>query len=81
LKKQVSLLELRMNSPAVVSNISDQSAEILELLRHKGLGLGTKVEVKKRFSFDNSIELKVKNLPSVTISENVAKNVFVTHEE
>jgi DtxR family Mn-dependent transcriptional regulator len=81
LKKQMSLLELRMNSPAVVSNISDQSAEMLELLRHKGLGLGTKVEVKKRFSFDNSIELKVKNLPAVNISENVAKNVFVTHEE
>ena len=81
LKKQVSLLELRMNNPAVVSNISDQSAEMLELLRHKGLGLGTKVEVKKRFSFDNSIELKVRNLPAITISENVAKNVFVTHEE
>jgi DtxR family Mn-dependent transcriptional regulator len=81
MKKQVSLLELRINIPCVVSNISDQSNEMLELLRHKGIALGTKLEVKKRFSFDNSVELKVKSLPSITVSENVAKNVFVTHEE
>jgi DtxR family Mn-dependent transcriptional regulator len=80
-KKQVSLFDVRINISAVVSNISDQSAEMLDLLRHKGLALGTKVEVKKRFSFDNSIELKVKNQPPITISENVAKKVFVTHEE
>jgi DtxR family Mn-dependent transcriptional regulator len=81
LKKQVSLIELRVNMPSVVSNITDQSVEMLELLKHKGLSLGTKLEIKKRFSFDNSVELKVKNLGSITISENVAKNVFVTHEE
>lgn len=80
-KKQMSLTEMKLNIPAVVSNISDQSTEILELLSHKGLGLGTKVEVKKRFAFDNSVELKIKNLPAITISGNVAKNVFVTHEE
>ena len=81
LKKQVSLTEMKVNMPGVVSNITDQTTEMLELLSHKGLALGTKVEVKKRFSFDNSIELKVKNQPSITVSENVAKNVFVTHEE
>jgi DtxR family Mn-dependent transcriptional regulator len=81
LKKQVSLTEMKINIPGIISNITDQSAEMLELLRHKGLSLGTKVEVKKRFSFDNSIELRLKNQPSITVSENVAKNVFVTHEE
>lgn len=80
-RKQVSLLDLKLNVSAIVSNISDQSPAMLELLSHKGLGLGTKLEVKKRFSFDNSIELKVKNQQPITISENVAKNVFVTHEE
>lgn len=80
-KKQVSLMELAINVPGLVSNITDQSSEMLELLRHKGISLGTKLEIKKRFSFDNSLELKIKNQPSITISENVAKNVFVTHEE
>lgn len=81
LKKQVSLTEMKINIPAIISNITDQSAGMLELLRHKGLSLGTRVEVKKRFSFDNSLELKLKNQPTITVSENVAKNVFVTHEE
>jgi DtxR family Mn-dependent transcriptional regulator len=81
MRKQVSLTELRVNIPATVSSITDQSPEMLELLSHKGLALGTKVEVKKKFSFDNSIELKIKNQGAITISDNVAKNVFVIHEE
>lgn len=80
-KKQVCLMDLKLNLPAMVSNISDQSAEMLELLRHKGLFLGTRLEIKKKFSFDNSIELKLRNLPAITVSENVAKNIYVTHEE
>ncbi len=80
-KKLINLLELKLNFPGVVSNISDQSSEMLELLSHKGISLGTRLEVKKRFSFDNSLELKVKSQPAITISENVAKNIFVTHEE
>ena len=77
MKQQVSLLDLPLNVSAEVSNISDQSTGMLELLKHKSISLGTKLEVKKRFAFDNSIELKLKNQPAITISENVAKNVFV----
>ena len=77
MKQQVSLLDLPLNVSAEVSNISDQSTEMLELLKHKAISIGTKLEVKKRFAFDNSIELKLKNQPAITISENVAKKVFV----
>lgn len=80
-KKLVNLTDMKLNSAGIVSNISDQSPEMLDLLRHKGLGLGTRVEIKKRFAFDDSVELKVKNLPAITVSGNVAKKVFVTHEE
>jgi len=79
--KQVDLLNLPLNKGAEVSGIGDQSAEMLELLNHKNIQLGSKLEVKKKFSFDNSIELKIKNHPSITISEHVAKNIFVTYDE
>ena len=79
--KQVDLLNLPLNKSAEVSGIGDQSAEMLELLNHKNIQLGTKLEVKKKFSFDNSIELKIKNHPSITISEHVAKNIFVKYDE
>lgn len=77
MKQQVSLLDVPLNISAEVSNISDQSSEMLDLLKHKSIAIGTKLEVRKRFAFDNSIELKIKNQPAITISENVAKNVFV----
>ena len=79
--QQVDLLQLPLNKIAEVSGIGDQSPGMLELLRHKNIGIGSKVEIKRKFSFDNSIELKVKNQPAVTISEDVAKNVFVKYAE
>jgi DtxR family transcriptional regulator, Mn-dependent transcriptional regulator len=80
-RQDINLTDLDLNRQAEVSNISDQSPEMLELLKHKNIALGTRLEVKKKFSFDNSIELKVRNQPPITISENVAKNVFVKYDE
>lgn len=100
----VDLIQLPLKKMARVSNIGDQSPEMLELLTHKQIGIGTRLEVMRKFSFDNSLELKIdgssvtesktadtgKNKATkkdtaaralVTISEHVAKNVFVTYEE
>ena len=79
--RQVDLLNMPVNKMAEVSSIGDQSAEILELLNHKHIALGTRLEVKKKFAFDNSLEIKIKNQTPVTISEHVAKNVFVKYDE
>lgn len=75
--RQVCLLDLPFNKTAVVSHVSDQSTEILELLKHKNIGIGTKLEVKKKFSFDNSMEVKAGRQPVFTISEQLAQNLFV----
>ena len=77
MKQHISLLDIPLNVMAEVSNISDQSIDMLELLKHKTIAIGTKLEVKRKFAFDNSLELKIKNQSAITISENVAKNVFV----
>ncbi|HEX5654657.1 MAG TPA: metal-dependent transcriptional regulator [Chitinophagaceae bacterium] len=75
--RQVCLLELPLNKPAIVSHVSDQSTEILELLGHKNIGIGTKLEIKKKFDFDRSMEIKSGRLPVFTISEQLAQNIFV----
>lgn len=77
---KVSLADLPFHQPAEVRQVTNQSTEMLDLLAHKHIGIGTKLEVKKHFDFDHSIELKVKN-SIVTISEQLAKNIFVTYEE
>lgn len=79
--EQVSLLELPLNRPAEISSVTNQSSEILELLKHKNLSIGTRLEVKKKFAFDSSLEIKIKNQPPVTISMEVAKNIFVRYDQ
>ena len=76
--KNICLTELPFNTVATVNHVSDQSSEILELLEHKKIRLGTKLEVKKRFNFDNSIELRIGRQPNFTISRELAENIYVT---
>lgn len=79
--KQVELALLPLNQWAAVSSIGDQSPEMLDLLNHIQISLGSKLEVRKRFAFDGSLEIRLKNQQSVSISEHVAKNIFVHYEE
>jgi len=108
---QVDLLHLPANNIVEVSSIGDQTPGMLELLTHKNIRLGTRLEVKRKFSFDNSIELTIynsgkilsaskdlktksrkvrgsasqeqitNNQSTITLSEHVAKNVFVKYDE
>ena len=76
--KQVCITEMALNKPALVSHVSDQSSGILELLKHKNISIGTRLEIKKKFDFDNSMEIKIRQYPAFNISELLAKNIFVT---
>jgi DtxR family Mn-dependent transcriptional regulator len=78
--KKTPLDQLPLLQQAEVCQVTNQSVEMLELLQHKNIGIGTKLEVKKFFDFDNSLELRIKN-NTVTISEQLAKNIFVTYEQ
>ena len=68
-----------LNKTTTVSHVSDQSSAMLELLSHKKIGIGTKLEVKKKFSYDNSLEIKVRQQTAINISEQLAKNIFVKY--
>ena len=76
--QQVNLTELPFNKPAEVCRVINQSEQMLELLQHKKIGIGTRLEVKRKFSFDHSIEIKLRQQPAFSISEQLAKNIFVT---
>ncbi|MFL5738858.1 MAG: metal-dependent transcriptional regulator [Flavisolibacter sp.] len=76
---KISLLQLPFHQSAEVCQVTNQSEELLELLQHKHIGIGTKLEIRKRFGFDQSLELKVKN-NIITVSEQLAQNIFVSYE-
>lgn len=79
--QKISLYELPFNQSAFVHYVSNQSTELLELLKHMHITIGTQLEVKKHFQFDNSLQIKVKANKTETISEQLAKNIFVTYEQ
>ncbi|HEV8286703.1 MAG TPA: metal-dependent transcriptional regulator [Chitinophagaceae bacterium] len=76
--QQISLADLAPNKLGEVCRVINQSEEMLELLKHKKINIGTKLEVKRKFSFDRSIEIKLRQQPPFSISEQLAKNIFVT---
>jgi DtxR family Mn-dependent transcriptional regulator len=78
-KISVSLLPL--NTPAEVCSVGNQSSEMLEMLEHLHIRLGTRLEVKRRFDFDGSTEVKIRNKPLFVISRTMAQNLFVVYDQ
>lgn len=73
----VDLTKVTENKPVEVCNVGNQSTEILDLLKHNKIQIGTRLEVKRIFPFDRSMEIKVKSFAAITISEQLAKNIYV----
>ncbi|RFS24817.1 metal-dependent transcriptional regulator [Chitinophaga silvatica] len=61
----------------VVTAVTDQSTALLAFLNAKHIKLSTQLEIVEHYEYDNSIEIKIKQQPSITISEQVAKNIMV----
>jgi len=76
-RRQINLTDLGLNLEAEVSAVGSQSTELLELLKHKNIGIGTVLEVVRKFSFDNSIEIRIRKLPPFSISQQLAQTLFV----
>ena len=79
--RQLNLSSMPIKQQAIVSSVSNQTPQMLEMLRHYHIGIGTSITVLKHFEFDGSLEIKVLKQPTCIISEQVAKNVFVHYDE
>lgn len=75
--KQLPLSLLKAKQKVTVSSVGNQSQQMLELLKHYHIGIGTRLIVIRRFDFDHSMEIKVSKNEACIISQQVAINVFV----
>jgi DtxR family Mn-dependent transcriptional regulator len=78
--RQINLFDLPLHQTATVSSVSNQSPQMLEMLNHYGIGIGSNIKVIKTFHFDHSLEIKVSKQAACIISQQVAKNIFVYHD-
>ncbi|MFT3903130.1 MAG: metal-dependent transcriptional regulator [Niabella sp.] len=76
-EQQASLANLKENSKGKVSQIGNQSSEILSLLEENGIALGTHIEIIKRHSFDQSLEIKIDKKQTRYITKELALNIFI----
>jgi DtxR family Mn-dependent transcriptional regulator len=77
---QLNLATLPLNKSALVSSVTNQSPQMLEMLKHYSIAIGTTIKLLKRFEFDGSLEIKVLKQPACIISEQIAKNIFVHYD-
>ncbi len=77
---QQPLTVLPVNKTSIVSAVTNQSVQMLEMLKHYSITIGTSLKVIKKFEFDGSLEIKVQRQPVCIISEAIAKNIFVRYE-
>jgi DtxR family Mn-dependent transcriptional regulator len=78
---QQCLSDISLKKTVTVSSVSNQTAQMLEMLKHYKIALGTELMVLKKFDFDGSLEIKVLKQAACIISEQVAKNVFVHYDQ
>jgi DtxR family Mn-dependent transcriptional regulator len=77
----VPLSTIPAGSKVCVSAVGSQSSELLELLQHKGLVLGTWVIVQRVFVFDGSLELLLCSCGDcTTISRELAEVLYVKED-
>jgi DtxR family Mn-dependent transcriptional regulator len=75
--RQVNLLDLKLHTIAEVCSVGSQSAELLELLKHKQILIGTRLHVTCKFEFDHSLEIQLEGSGLITISQQLAQALFV----
>jgi DtxR family Mn-dependent transcriptional regulator len=76
----LTVANLPVNTVAEISSIGNQSADMMDLLKHKNIRIGSNVEVIKKFSFDHSLEISSGNQPAFTISAILANLLFVKYD-
>ena len=70
------LADLPSGQQAELKSIANQSSAVLEYLDQKNIRINTIVEIRQKFEFDGSIEIKT-DQRIVTLSALLAKQLFV----
>ncbi|MEO9022722.1 MAG: metal-dependent transcriptional regulator [Ginsengibacter sp.] len=77
LLKQMVLKDLPMKQNAIVSSVSNQTPEMMEMLNYYGIRIGSQIKVLKTFDFDGSLQIKIAGKPECVISGIAAQNIYV----
>lgn len=76
---RIKLTEMEKGKKSVILGVMENAASFLQYLDKLGLNIGTEVKVVEKHDFDHSLDLLINNKQTVHISQDVAKNIFVSN--
>lgn len=76
-QKQILLSTLVKNNEGTVVGVKDSSPKFLQHLTDMGIKLGTVIKVADIAAFDGTVRLSLDGKKSVTVSQLVARNIFI----
>lgn len=79
--KAVQLCELPVQTACTISHVGNQSVEMIELLNHLRLTIKTRLEIKRKFGFDQSLEVQLPDGSLITISQSLSSSLYVNPEK
>jgi DtxR family Mn-dependent transcriptional regulator len=74
---QINLTKFPLHIEGEICSVGSQSSDMLSLLSHKHIEIGSKICVEQFFAFDESIDVKINNNILVNISAKLAQHLFV----
>jgi DtxR family Mn-dependent transcriptional regulator len=76
-RKTIILTEVGIGKTCQVAAVKDSSPEFLHYLEHLSVGIGTKVKVIERISFDDSIVVQIGRDHRTNVSKKFSDNLLV----
>jgi DtxR family Mn-dependent transcriptional regulator len=76
-KQHLVAAELNINDRGLVVGVKDSQPLFLQHLNKIGIFLGAQIQVIDKIDFDKSLEIKLENEKTLSISSEVSKNIFV----
>jgi DtxR family Mn-dependent transcriptional regulator len=60
------------------ASVGLQTPELMDMLRHKNLSLGDRIEVLNKFDFDQSLDIIINDQQNVSLSYRLARYILIT---
>jgi DtxR family Mn-dependent transcriptional regulator len=76
----VLLSTMKVKTKGRICRIASASKKIMEIISHQQIKLGSQIIVEQRFEFDDSIEIMIDGKHKANISQQLAKNIFISYE-
>ena len=78
---QVSLNKLPLKKNGIVSSVSSQTQQMMDMINYYGISIGSQIKVLKVFGFDGSLQIRISKQPACIISGQAAQNIFVYDDQ